>query len=93
MNKAEYFWQVQELDGGAISDCASEAEAQHVCDGLFRDLQRGFRIQPMPGNLIAIARGRVCPNCNAGVGEFCTQPTDFGRKEVNWVHISREGLV
>lgn len=32
---------------------------------------------------------RSCPNCQAPAGEPCTQPTNTGRRVVNWVHSSR----
>lgn len=33
----------------------------------------------------------ACPNCNAKPGEPCSQPTDTGRRDVNWYHSAREG--
>lgn len=33
---------------------------------------------------------RVCPACNAQPHEPCTQPTDFGRREVAWYHLARK---
>ena len=30
-----------------------------------------------------------CPNCQAKPGERCTQPTDTGRRPVDWVHAAR----
>lgn len=35
------------------------------------------------------SRAAVCPACNAQVGEPCSQPTDTGRKPVQWSHYSR----
>ena len=32
----------------------------------------------------------ACPNCQAPAGELCTAPTNTGRREVKWVHSSRE---
>ena len=31
----------------------------------------------------------VCPNCNAQVGEPCTQPTEHDRRTVSWFHFAR----
>lgn len=33
-----------------------------------------------------------CPNCQAQPGEPCTQPTNDGRRAVNWVHNARRAL-
>ena len=30
-----------------------------------------------------------CPTCQAKAGDPCTQPTNTGRRRVNWHHISR----
>lgn len=32
-----------------------------------------------------------CPNCQAPVGEPCTQPTSTGRREVESTHLARHG--
>lgn len=34
-------------------------------------------------------RKRECPTCQAKAGAPCTQPTDTGRRAVNWWHLSR----
>lgn len=34
----------------------------------------------------------VCPNCNAQPGKYCSVPSSRGRKQVPWVHSSREEL-
>jgi hypothetical protein len=36
------------------------------------------------------ARAAGCPNCTSGPGQWCTQPTDNGRRAVPWVHLARE---
>ena len=33
-----------------------------------------------------------CPACLSQPGKPCTQPTDTGRKAVDWVHYSREAM-
>lgn len=33
----------------------------------------------------------VCPNCNAQPGQPCTQPTETGRRNVQWIHYARFG--
>lgn len=30
-----------------------------------------------------------CPACLAKAGHPCTQPTDTGRRDVAWIHLSR----
>lgn len=39
---------------------------------------------------IAQAQTVSCPNCNARPGEPCNVPTETGRRDVGWVHLSRE---
>lgn len=34
----------------------------------------------------------TCPNCNAQPGKYCSVPSNTGRKQVPWVHSSREAL-
>lgn len=35
------------------------------------------------------ARKYACPSCAARSGQPCTTPTDTGRREVKWVHLTR----
>lgn len=37
--------------------------------------------------------GATCPNCHAGPGRPCTQPTDTGRRDVGWFHTSRTDVL
>lgn len=32
----------------------------------------------------------TCPNCQSPPGEFCTQPTENGRRTVKWFHLARD---
>lgn len=34
-----------------------------------------------------------CPNCQAPAEKPCTQPTDTGRREINWYHYARIAAV
>ena len=38
-----------------------------------------------------VIRDVPCLNCGAKPGDWCTQPTENGRREVFWVHSAREG--
>lgn len=38
---------------------------------------------------VEAALQRTCPACHAKPGRRCTQPTDTGRKAVDWLHLSR----
>lgn len=31
-----------------------------------------------------------CPSCGARAGQSCNAPTETGRRDVRWVHLSRE---
>lgn len=39
---------------------------------------------------VAQAQTVACPNCYAKPNQHCTQPTEFGRTPVGWVHYARE---
>lgn len=34
----------------------------------------------------------TCPACNAKPGQFCTTPTNTGRRDVTWTHVSRRTI-
>lgn len=40
--------------------------------------------------MTSIYQSVICPVCNAPAGEPCNVPTSEGRRDVSWVHVSRE---
>lgn len=38
----------------------------------------------------AQAQSVICSNCKSMPNKSCTQPTDNGRRAVQWVHLARE---
>jgi hypothetical protein len=70
-----------------ISKCeARMAEILDDLDGALRP-----RSAPVLAAVNEVETAAVaCPNCHARPGEPCTQPTESGRRNVPWFHLSRE---
>jgi len=47
----------------------------------------GYRVHP---NLDSLVRKVACPACLSKPDYYCTAPTNTGRRDVAWVHLSRE---